>query len=105
MNRMARLVFLLFALAVALGVSYYVYSLLNKQPTVVEKTANKVEIAKAIEEMYKVDVESVNTMNYGGGKAKAKYTNKGVSQQRIPAYKKAIVTLAEGDSIDFFSGI
>ena len=77
----------------------------NRVGFVVEKTANKVEIAKAIEEMYKVDVESVNTMNYGGGKAKAKYTNKGVSQQRIPAYKKAIVTLAEGDSIDFFSGI
>ena len=77
----------------------------NRVGFVVEKTANKVEIAKAIEEMYKVDVESVNTMNYGGGKANVKYTNKGVAHQRVTAYKKAIVTLAKGDSIDFFSGI
>jgi len=53
MNRMARLVFLLFALAVAMGVSYYVYSLLNKQPTVVEK-ATKVKattIAVAVQDV------------------------------------------------------
>ena len=66
--------------------------------------ANKVEIKKAVEELYGVTVESVNTMNYSG-KRKSRYTKAGVISGRTSAYKKAIITLKEGDSIDFFSNI
>ena len=52
-----------------------------------------------------VTVESVNTINFGGGKAKAKYTNKGVSFQKPEMGKKALVTLTKGQVIDFYSNI
>ena len=72
----------------------------------VVKTANKIEIKNAIQKMYEgVDVVSVNTLNFGGGKAKAKYTSKGVSYQKPRMGKKAIVTIAEGQVIDFYSNI
>ena len=54
--------------------------------------------------MYKVSVESVNTMYYSG-KRKSRYTRSGVINGKQPAYKKAIVTLKEGDEIDFFTNI
>lgn len=66
--------------------------------------ANKLEIKKAVEGMYKVSVESVNTMYYSG-KRKSRYTRSGVINGKQPAYKKAIVTLKEGDEIDFFTNI
>jgi len=66
--------------------------------------ANKAEIKKAIEELYGVKVVSVNTMNYSG-KRKSRFTKAGVISGRTSAYKKAIITLQEGDSIDFFSNI
>lgn len=66
--------------------------------------ANKVEIKKAIEELYGVTVESVNTMNYSG-KRKSRYTKAGVISGRTSAFKKAIITLKDGDNIDFFSNI
>ena len=72
----------------------------------VVKSANKIEIKNAVEEMYEgVDVVSVKTVNYGGGKPKAKYTTKGVSYQKPKMGKKAIVTIAEGQVIDFYSNI
>lgn len=70
----------------------------------VSPDANKLEIKKAVEEMYKVHVESVNTMNYSG-KKKTRYTKSGMIRGKQPAYKKAIVTLNEGETIDFFSNI
>ena len=66
--------------------------------------ANKLEIKKAVEGMYKVSVESVNTMYYSG-KRKSRYMRSGVINGKQPAYKKAIVTLKEGDEIDFFTNI
>jgi len=78
---------------------------LNCYGFVVSKDANKIEIKNAIEKLYGVAVDSVNTMNYGGGKKKMKHTNKGVIYQRNSAYKKAIVTLAEGDIIDLYENI
>jgi large subunit ribosomal protein L23 len=77
---------------------------LNRYGFVVNKGANKIEIKKAVEEMYSVSVTSVNTMVYGG-KAKSRYTKGGVINGRTSSSKKAIVTLAEGDKIDFFSNI
>ena len=70
----------------------------------VSPDANKLEIKKAVEEMYNVSVESVNTMNYSG-KRKNRYTKSGIINGKQAAYKKAIVTLKEGEVIDFFSNI
>lgn len=77
----------------------------NRFAFIVEKSANKLEIKSAIENMYGVSVKEVRTMNYGGGKAKTKYTAKGISYQRSKAYKKAIVTVEEGQMIDIYSNI
>lgn len=77
---------------------------LNRFAFVVEKRANKIQIKKAVEEMYGVTVDSVNTMVYTG-KSKSRYTRTGIIQGRTNSYKKAIVTLAEGDTIDFYSNI
>lgn len=71
---------------------------------IVEKTANKIEIKKAVESLYTVNVESVNTMVMAG-KRKTRNTKKGVLHGRKPSYKKAIVTLTAGETIDFFGDI
>ena len=76
----------------------------NRVAFVVSKAANKFEIKRAVETMYSVTVKSVNTMVYQGD-AKSRYTKAGVISGRTASFKKAIVTLAEGDSIDFFSNI
>ncbi len=76
----------------------------NRFGFVVSKKANKIQIKKAIEEMYGVTVESVNTMRYGG-KKKSRYTRTGIVTGKTGSFKKAIVTLAEGDTIDFYSNI
>jgi len=76
----------------------------NRFAFVVSKEANKIEIKKAIEEMYEVSVKDVNTMNYAG-KTKSRNTKAGLIQGKTASYKKAIVTLQDGDSIDFFSNI
>ena len=70
----------------------------------VEKNANKVEIKKAVEKMYGVTVNNVSTMR-SIGKKKTKYTKSGAVTGRTSLIKKAIVTLKEGDVIDFYSGI
>ena len=70
----------------------------------VSPDANKLEITKAVEVMYGVNVESVNTMNYAG-KKKSRYTKSGIINGKTSAFKKAIVTLKEGETIDFFSNI
>jgi large subunit ribosomal protein L23 len=78
---------------------------LNRYAFEVDKRANKIEIKNAIEKFYGVTVDAVNTMNFGGGKRKMKYTNKGVSFQRTRLVKKAIVTLDAGDTIDLYENI
>lgn len=70
----------------------------------VDRRADKTQIAKAIEDLYGVKVDSVNTMRYGG-KLKSRYTKAGFIQGKTNAYKKAIITLAEGEVIDFYSNI
>ena len=76
----------------------------GKYGFIVEMDANKVEIKKEVEKMYGVTVESVNTMRYQG-KQKSRYTKSKVVTGRTAGYKKAIVTVAEGEVIDFYSGI
>lgn len=71
---------------------------------VVDKNANKIEIKKAVEKMYGVTVEKVRTMVYAG-KPKSRYTKTKVVTGRTPSYKKALVTVAKGEIIDFYSGI
>ncbi|MFN3316958.1 MAG: 50S ribosomal protein L23 [Raineya sp.] len=68
---------------------------------IVDKKANKVEIKKAVENLYNVAVESVNTVRYAG-KAKTRYTKTAIMSGRTPAFKKAIVRLAEGEFIDVY---
>lgn len=70
----------------------------------VDPNANKLQIKKAVEELYDVTVLAVNTMNYNG-KRKSRYTKAGLIQGKTAAYKKAIVTLKDGDTIDFYSNI
>jgi large subunit ribosomal protein L23 len=70
----------------------------------VSPNANKLEIKKAVEELYNVTVESVNTMQVAG-KRKSRYTKAGMIKGETASYKKAIVKLKEGDIIDFYSNI
>ncbi len=77
---------------------------LNRFGFIVDKRANKIQIKKAIEEMYDVSVESVKTMNYSG-KVKSRNTKSGFISGRSISYKKAIIVLAEGETIDFYSNI
>jgi large subunit ribosomal protein L23 len=77
---------------------------LNQYGFIVEKTANKLEIKKAVEELYGVTVDSINTIRYAG-KLKSRYTRSGFLSGRTNSTKKAIVTLKEGEKIDFYSNI
>lgn len=77
---------------------------LNRFGFVVDQRANKLQIKDAVEGMYGVSVEAVNTMIYGG-KRKTRNTKAGVVSGKTNSFKKAVITLAEGDTIDFFSNI
>ncbi len=77
---------------------------LNRFGFIARPEANKLVIKKEIEAMYNVTVVDVNTMNYDG-KNKSRYTKAGFVKGRTIAVKKAIVTLKEGDTIDFYSNI
>ena len=76
----------------------------GKYGFIVEETANKVEIKNAVEKMYGVNVERVNTINVLG-KKKTRFTKAGTLAGRKPNHKKAIVTLAQGEVIDFYSNV
>jgi large subunit ribosomal protein L23 len=76
----------------------------GKYGFIVNAEANKVEIKLAVEKQYGVNVEKVNTMNVMG-KFKTRYTKTGILSGRRPGYKKAIVTLAQGEVIDFYSNV
>ena len=71
---------------------------------IVDKKANKVQVKKAVEKTYDVNVVSVNTINVLG-KSVSKYTKTCIVTGRKPSYKKAIVQLKEGEFIDFYSQI
>jgi large subunit ribosomal protein L23 len=77
---------------------------LNRFGFVVRPDANKLEIKREVEALYNVTVVSVNTIKYAG-KSKSRYTKAGLISGRTNAYKKAIVTLKEGDTIDLYSNI
>ena len=70
----------------------------------VARKANKLEIKKAVETMYGVTIIDVNTVVVPG-KNKTRYTKKGFVQGQKPSYKKAMVTVAEGETIDLYSNI
>lgn len=76
----------------------------GKYGFIVDARANKVEIKLAVEKQYGVNVESVNTVNVMG-KLKSRNTRAGVLVGRKPNYKKAIVKLAAGEVIDFYSNV
>jgi len=69
---------------------------------IVDRNANKLEIKEAVEKLYGVQILDVRTMNYGGGKSTTKFTNKGIVEQRSKQWKKAIVTVAPGETIDLY---
>jgi Ribosomal protein L23 len=77
---------------------------LNRYAFIVDVRANKLQIKQAVQDLYGVQVASVNTMRYDG-KLKSRYTKAGIIEGRRDAFKKAIVTLAKGETIDFFSNI
>jgi large subunit ribosomal protein L23 len=70
----------------------------------VARKANKLEIKKAVEAMYGVTIVDVNTVVVPG-KNKTRYTKKGFVQGQKSAYKKAMVTVAEGETIDLYSNV
>jgi len=76
----------------------------NRYGFVVNKKANKIQIKNAVEKMYGVSVENVNTMNYKG-KIKTRYTKTGMVVGSTGDVKKAVVTLIDGDAIDHYSNI
>jgi large subunit ribosomal protein L23 len=76
----------------------------NRYGFLVAPKANKLQIKKAVEDLYGVKVEAVNTINYGG-KSKSRFTKSGAMSGRTSATKKAVVTLAHGETIDFYSNI
>lgn len=76
----------------------------NRYGFIVDKNANKLQIRTAVEELYDVTVASVNTMRYGG-KVRSRFTKSGVIKGKTASYKKAVVTLVEGEIIDFYSNI
>ena len=76
----------------------------GKYGFIVDINANKVEIKQAVEKMYGVNVAKVNTLRVMG-KQKVRFTKAGPLAGRKPNYKKAIVTLAQGEVIDFYSNV
>lgn len=76
----------------------------NRYGFVVRRQATKPQIKKAVESLYNVSVDTVNTM-ICGGKKKSRFTKAGVIAGKTNSYKKAVVTLAKGESIDFYSNI
>ncbi|MGC6490716.1 MAG: 50S ribosomal protein L23 [Flavobacteriales bacterium] len=76
----------------------------NRYGFVVDRNANKIQIKGAVEEAYGVTVDSVRTMNYAG-KTKSRFTKAGVISGRTSHFKKAIVQLVDGDTIDFYTNI
>jgi large subunit ribosomal protein L23 len=76
----------------------------NRFGFIVHKEANKVQIKNAVEKLYSVTVKAVNTQNYVG-KVKTRNTTQGTAIGRVKKSKKAIVTLKDGDTIDFYASI
>jgi large subunit ribosomal protein L23 len=78
--------------------------LFNRFGFMVDRKANKVEIKKAVEAAYGVTVVEVNTMNVRPDRS-TKYTKSGMINGKTNAYKKAVVQVKEGETIDFYNNI
>ncbi|MBF6640357.1 50S ribosomal protein L23 [Flavobacterium sp. J49] len=76
----------------------------NRFGFVVDKKANKVQIKKAVEAAYGITVVAVNTMNYRADRS-TKYTKSGLISGKTNSYKKAVVQVQEGETIDFYNNI
>ena len=76
----------------------------NRFGFIVDKKANKIQIKNAIEAAYGVNVVNVNTMIYRADRT-VKYTKSGLISGKTNAYKKAIVQVQEGETIDFYTNI
>ena len=76
----------------------------NRYTFKVSPDANKHQIKDAVEKIYDVKVVGVSTMNYDG-KRKQRYTKSGIIKGKVAAFKKAVVTVAEGQTIDFYSNL
>ncbi|MCP4975190.1 MAG: 50S ribosomal protein L23 [Maribacter sp.] len=76
----------------------------NRYGFVVDPKANKIQIKDAVEAAYGVSVKKVRTMNYGPTR-KSRYTKTGIQHGKTNAIKKAIIDVAEGDIIDFYSNL
>ncbi len=76
----------------------------NRYGFLVDRKANKLQIKKAVEDMYSVTVKSVNTM-IARGKMKSRFTRGGAIKGKTAATKRAVITLAAGETIDFYSNI
>jgi large subunit ribosomal protein L23 len=76
----------------------------NRFGFIVDKKANKVQIKKAVEASYGVTVVSVNTMNVRPDRT-TKYTKSGLISGKTNAYKKAMVQVKDGETIDFYNNI
>ncbi|MBE7176421.1 MAG: 50S ribosomal protein L23 [Mucilaginibacter polytrichastri] len=77
---------------------------LNRYAFKVDQRANKIEIKKAVQDMYGVTVEAVNTLRYSG-KLKSRNTKAGIVTGRPAKFKKAIITLKDGEAIDYYNNI
>lgn len=76
----------------------------NRYGFIVKPEANKLQIKEEVESLYNVTVVDVNTLRYAG-KRSQRYTKAGLIKGQKAAFKKAIVTLKEGETIDFYSNI
>ena len=76
----------------------------NSYTFIVSKSANKVEIKKAVEASYGVSVKKVRTMIYGA-ETRIRFTKRGIQNSKKGPYKKAIVKVSEGARIDFFANL
>ena len=76
----------------------------NRYGFIVRPEANKLQIKKEVEALYNVTVVDVNTLRYAG-KRSSRYTKAGLIKGQKNAFKKAIVTVKDGDTIDFYSNI
>jgi len=77
---------------------------MNRYTFIVDRKANKLEIKRAVEQFYGVQVKEVNT-SVMPSKVKARFTKSGFLVGRKPAKKKALVTVAEGETIDLYGSI
>ncbi len=77
---------------------------INRYGFIVKNDANKIQIKEAVEKLYGVNVEKVWTMRYAG-KSKSRFTKTGLITGKSGAFKKAMVSIAEGETIDLYSNI